>query len=220
MELLAISERERRLIGHDLHDSLCQHLTATALAGQVLGEKLAASALPEATDASRVVELVEEGITLARNLARGLSPLQLETDGLAVAMESLAETATDQFKVDCQFTCDDESLPENIVAATHLYRIAQEAISNAVRHGKAKRITVAIEARDKELTLRIEDDGVGVPESLPRHKGMGLRIMAHRAAILGGTFSVGRRPSGGTMVKCVFNSSQPLLVPSTPKPSE
>jgi len=203
-ELLAVSERERRLIGHDLHDSLCQHLTGTALAGQVLGEKLAARSLPEADDASRVVELIEDGITLARNLARGLSPLQLESDGLEVALESLAATAADQFKIRCQFVCETVDLLNDLAAATHLYRIAQEAISNAVRHGKAKSVTLTLTGSSDAATLRIEDDGVGLPEFSPRREGMGLRIMAHRAAILGGQFSIHRRLSGGTIAECNF----------------
>lgn len=203
-ELLAVSERERRLIGHDLHDSLCQHLTATALAGQVLGEKLAARSLPEADDASRVVELIEDSITLARNLARGLSPLQLESDGLEVALESLAATAADQFKIDCQFVCETADPLDDLAAATHIYRNSQEAISNAVRHGKARSVTLTLTGSSDAATLRIEDDGTGLPAFPPRREGMGLRIMAHRAAILGGQFSIRRRASGGTVAECNF----------------
>ncbi len=102
-ELLTISEREQRRIGQDLHDSVCQHFTATALASQVLEEKLAGRGLPEATDAAKIVDLVEQGITLARNLSRGLYPVELEAEGLMAALHELAAHATNQFKIDCRF---------------------------------------------------------------------------------------------------------------------
>ena len=208
-EILAVSERERRLIGHDLHDSLCQHLTGTALAGQVLREKLAAKALPEADDACRVVELTEQGITLARNLARGLSPFQLETDGLQGSLETLASSASDQFGIVCRF--EGETAPDiaDIATATHLYRIAQEAISNAVRHGKAKHITIILAMAGEDCTLRIEDDGTGLPEPQPAYPGMGLRIMQHRAAMIGGLFHIGRMAKG-TVATCTFGNPEKL----------
>jgi signal transduction histidine kinase len=102
-EILRVSEREQRRIGHDLHDSLCQHLTGTALAGQVLGERLAAKSLPEASDAGKVVELVEEGITLARNLARGLYPVEMEAEGLMAAFQELADNISKGARVRCVF---------------------------------------------------------------------------------------------------------------------
>ena len=206
-EILSVSERERRLIGHDLHDSLCQHLTGTALAGQVLGEKLAAKSLPEADDAYRVVELTEQGITLARNLARGLSPFQLEADGLQGSLETLASSVSDQFGIACRFECG--AMPDiaDIATATHLYRIAQEAISNAVRHGKAKHTTNTLAMEDDGCALRIEDDGTGLPEPQPAHPGMGLRIMQHRAAMIGGAFRIARATKG-TVATCTFSNPE------------
>ena len=208
-EILSVSERERRLIGHDLHDSLCQHLTGTALAGQVLGGKLAAKSLPEADDAYRVVELTEQGITLARNLARGLSPFQLEADGLQGSLETLASSASDQFGIACRF--EGETAPDvaDIATATHLYRIAQEAISNAVRHGKAKHITITLAMAGDDCTLRIEDDGTGLPEPLPAHPGMGLRIMQHRATMIGGSFRIGNMAKGA-VAACTFGNPEKL----------
>jgi len=208
-EILAVSERERRLIGHDLHDSLCQHLTGTALAGQVLGEKLASKSLPEADAAYRVVELIEEGITLARNLARGLSPFQLEADGLPVSLETLAATTSDQFGVACRFASETRPEIRDLAKATHLYRIVQEAISNAVRHGKAKNVTIRLEQDDEEITLRIEDDGMGMQEPQANHPGMGLRIMRHRATMMGGSFRV-ERMARGTAVACTFKNPDNL----------
>jgi signal transduction histidine kinase len=126
-----------------------------------------------------------------------------------VALESLAANASDQFKVQCRFVCEVADTPDDIAMATHLYRIAQEAISNAVRHGKATNVILTLTEAGEWATLRIEDDGTGFPESSPRGQGMGLRIMAHRAAILGGTFSIRPKASGGTVVECIFKQTVP-----------
>src|SRR5260221_2905727 len=172
-EILKVSEREQRRIGHDLHDSLCQHLTATALAGQVLGERLAAKSLPEARDAGHVVAMVEDGIELARNLARGLYPVEMEAEGLMAAFQQLANNITKAAKVRCVFECERPVLIHNDAAATHLYRITQEAVRNALSHGKPKRIGINLSEKHGVVELSIEDDGVGVPEDLPKGDGLG-----------------------------------------------
>src|SRR6266404_1749826 len=187
-EILQVSEREQRRIGRDLHDGLCQHLTGTALAGQVLEEKLAARLLPEARDASNVVGLVEEGITLARNLARGISPVDLEAEGLMAAFQELAASISKLSKVKCLFESDSRVLVRDASTATHLYRLAQEAVSNAIRHGKARRIDISLGNRNDRITLAVEDDGVGLPETWQTNQGLGTRIMAHRGAMIGASF--------------------------------
>jgi len=204
-ELLEISEREQRRIGHDLHDSLGQHLTGVALAGQVLEEKLATRGLPEAADANKVVELVEEGIALTRKLAKGLHPIEIEADGLMQALEELVAISSDLFKVRCRFECDSPVLIRDTAISGHLYRIAQEAISNAVKHGKARNIDVQLEALDDGIAMRVKDDGIGLPDSLPKTAGIGLRIMAHRASIIGATFQARRGDSGGTTVSVLLH---------------
>jgi signal transduction histidine kinase len=201
-ELLQISEREQRRIAHDLHDGLCQHLTATALAGQVLDERLAAKSVPEAADAARIVELVEEGITMARNVARGLYPVEMEAEGLMAAFQELATNISKGGKVRCVFECDAPVLVHNDTAATHLYRIALEAVHNALRHARPKRIGVNLSEANGSVVLRIEDDGVGMPETGSERPGLGIRIMAHRAAMIGGAFSIEPSPTGGTIVTC------------------
>jgi signal transduction histidine kinase len=211
-EILRVSERERRSIGHDLHDSLCQHLTGTALAGQVLGERLAAKSLPEAADASKVVELVEEGINLARNLARGLYPVDVEAEGLMDAFKDLAAGVTNGAKARCVFECAAPVLIHDDGAATQLYRIAQEAVRNALQHGKPKRIGLTLAEHGGFVTLTVEDDGIGVPEIPQKSDGLGIQIMAHRAAILGGSFAIEPGPTGGTIVTC--------SVPRTPAASD
>lgn len=201
-ELLEISEREQRRIGQDLHDSLCQHLTGATLAGQVLEEKLTALKVPLAADANQLVELVEEGINLSRRLAKGLYPVEMEADGLMLALEEFAATTSRLFKVTCHFECDLPVLFHEPATTGHLYRIAQEAVGNAIKHGRARNILIRLDASEENTMLSIQDDGVGLPKSLPKNRGMGLRIMAHRAAMIGGKFSAGRVEPAGTRVAC------------------
>jgi signal transduction histidine kinase len=201
-ELLEISEREQRRIGRDLHDSLGQHLTGVALAGQVLEEKLAARGLPEAGDASHVVELVQEGISLSRKMARGLHPIEIEADGLMQALEELAAVSSDLFRVSCRFECDSPVLIRDTATSGHLYRITQESVSNAVKHGRAKNIVIQLETLDDGMALLIRDDGIGLRDTRNGNEGMGLRIMAHRASMIGGTFNARRIPEGGTIISC------------------
>jgi len=196
-----------------LHDSLCQHLTGTALAGHVLEEKLAARSLPETADANNIVRLVEDGITLARNLARGIAPLEIEAEGLPAAFHELAANVTKLSKITCVFDCDAQISINDAATATHLYRIAQEAVGNAMRHGKPRRIGISLAQRGGRVTLTVEDDGVGLPETFQKNRGLGTRIMAHRAAMIGGTFSIEPSPIGGTSVECSLPSSAANLQP-------
>lgn len=199
-EILSISEREQQRIGHDLHDSLCQHLTGVALAGEVLSGQLAAKSLPEVKAVNHIVEMVEGAIDLTRTLARGLHPFDLRGEGFVDALRELAATITEGFKTPCTFKCDSAVEIREPGVATHLYRITQEAITNAVRHSRAKEIIVRLEAGSDGLTLTISDDGEGIPAAAPN--GMGLRTMAHRAGVIGATFSVERQHPRGTRVKC------------------
>ena len=202
-ELLAVIEREQRRIGHDLHDSLCQHLTGTALAGKVLGEKLATKGLPEEVDAGRIVSLVEEGITLARQLARGLAPVELEAEGLAVALGEFAQTTSTRFKIECLFDAPHPAPIDDPATAVHLFRIAQEATANALRHGQARQVVINLSAVPEGVRLSIKDDGCGLPDRLEDRLGMGLHIMRHRAAMIGASFAI-RRETQGTLVTCLL----------------
>lgn len=201
-EILEISEREQRRIGHDLHDSLCQHLTATAMAGQVLGEKLAAKSLPEMADAGEIVKLIGDGITLARNLARGIAPVEMEAEGLVTALGELAANVSRMSKVSCAFDCDTPPLISDANTATQLYRIAQEAVQNSIRHARPRQIVMSLLNHKGRVELTVEDDGVGLPDDWQKNRGLGTRIMAHRAAMIGGALSIEPNPTGGTFVKC------------------
>lgn len=201
-ELLDISEREQRRIGHDLHDNFCQHLISTAMAIQILREKLNAKTAPEADDAEKAGALVEEGIAMARELARGLSPVELEAEGLMSALLELARSITKWSKVECVFECATPVPVHDVDLATNLYRIAQEAVSNAIRHGKARHIVISLDENESGLALSIEDDGAGLPEDWKHGTGLGTRIMAHRAANMNGTLSIEPNFTGGTLVRC------------------
>jgi len=172
-EILEIGERERRRIGHDLHDGVCQHLTATAIAAEVLREELEGKHLPQAAAADRLVSLVEEGINLTRTVARGLAPVEMEEDSLMTALRELAKTTSDLLRIDCRFECLDPVMIPDASTASHLYRIAQEAVTNAVKHGRATAVTIRLSASEEGLNLSITDNGAGLPAALPEKRGMG-----------------------------------------------
>jgi signal transduction histidine kinase len=201
-ELVHISEREQRRVGHDIHDSLCQHLTGTALAGQVLVQTLRARESDSAESAARVVELIEDGITLSRNLARGLNSVGRSGDGLMEALEDFAASTSDLFKISCRFDCPLPVLISDMHIAQHLYRITQEAVGNAVKHGHAKNIHIRLEAHKGGKRLRIIDDGIGRPPFSADGKGMGMHIMSYRADRIGAGFSIRRRDPTGAIVTC------------------
>jgi len=201
-EILEIGEGERRRIGRDLHDSVGQRLTGTALASQVVKEKLASRGLPEASDLTRVIAMVEEVIELTRSLSRGLDPIDVDGLGLAEGLRELTERTSAVSPVRCEFVSECDVEVRDRGTATHLYRIVQEAITNALKHADAKSIEVRLDADPGQLWLRVSDDGVGLPHVSRRRPGMGLRIMAHRAAVIGGSFAARRRPGGGTEIEC------------------
>jgi signal transduction histidine kinase len=200
-EVAEAAERESQRIGHELHDSLGQHLTATSLALQVLSGKLTNESLPFAPEADQAVELVEDAIDLTRSIAKGLFPLELEGEGLPGALLELSRIIQQRHRVVCELKCSTVRLPDSTVA-THLYRIAQEAVRNAIKHGHVSRIAIELSAVGSGLTLSIKDDGIGLPESLPENRGLGLRIMSSRAGMIGASLSVNNDPTGGTLVTC------------------
>jgi signal transduction histidine kinase len=196
------AERESQRIGHELHDSLGQHLTATSLALQVLTAKLARESSPRSKDVDQAVEMVEQGIDLTRKIAKGLFPLELEGEGLASALRELSRVTARNHHVACELICDSSVRLSDSTTATHLYRIAQEAVINAVKHGHVSRIDIELSRRDTSLTLSIKDDGIGLPADLPESGGIGLRIMSSRAGMIGGLLSVKNQAEGGTIVRC------------------
>lgn len=200
--LLQASEKEQRRIGQDLHDGLGQHLAGTAIAGQVLREKLERRSLDEARDAAKVVQLIEEGVSLTRQSAKGLYPVDMNAEGLMLALDEFAVTTSRLFDVNCRFLCESPVLVDSAAAAEHLFRIAQEATRNAIQHGDARNIDIELNTLEEGHELRIADDGRGLPPTLPANGGLGLRIMAQRAQTIDGEFRVLAGPDGGTIVVC------------------
>lgn len=203
-EILDIGERERQRIGRDLHDSVGQHLTGTAMAGQVLQEKLATSSAPEVADANRLVRLLEHAIELTRQLARGLAPIEMTDEGLMDSLRELAAITEERFKISCHFSGTEPVLIHDSATALHLYRIAQEAVNNAVKHAAASSIVIRLYRDNHAIILDVQDNGLGLPEPLPRGSGMGLRIMRHRAGMIGATFTVHHPSGGGTRIACTL----------------
>lgn len=204
-ELLETSEREQRRIGHDLHDSLCQHLTGTALAVEVLEKKLADKSMSEEKAVNNIIGLVEEAIDMTRSIARGLHPVEMQAMEIEDHFNDLAAGISERFKINCKFECPEAVPLRDPDVIAHLYRIAQEATTNAIRHGKARHVNIGLDAADGEISLTVTDDGAGFRENQdPRHDGMGLHIMAYRASMIGATFNIERLPTQGTRVTCAL----------------
>jgi signal transduction histidine kinase len=203
-ELLEAGERERRRIGYDLHDGLGQHLTGISLAVQVLRKKLQKQGLAEADEAGKAVALIEEGIALSHKLAKGLQPVEMHAGGLMQALQDFAVATSDMFKVACRFKCDAPILVSDVATADHLYRIAQEATSNAVKHGHATTIVITLEAAEEGTLLKIADNGIGIVHPEVVDRGMGLRIMRQRAKLIGAVVDIVSLPRKGTIITCLL----------------
>jgi PAS domain S-box-containing protein len=202
--VLEISADERRRIGHELHDGLGQHLAGIAFKTKVLEENLAADSSRLTGDAEKIVGLINDAIQQTRNLARGLDPVDFEVNGLPAALQNLAAQTEDLFGIECSFHCNEERLTLDTRTNVTLYRITQEAIGNAIKHGKALRIEIDLTASKPQLSLTIRDNGRGfLLDGKPR-PGMGLRIMGYRADTVGGVLSVHSEVDVGTEIKCVL----------------
>jgi PAS domain S-box-containing protein len=201
-EILEISDREQQRIGQDLHDDLCQNLAGIGLMSEVLEMNLAGT--PGAEEARRIAERVQGAIEKTRMLARGLSPLETEAVELTSALTELATNTTAIFRVRCKFTARRPVKVTDAAVSTHLYRIAQEAISNAIRHGEADEITISLKMEGPEALLSISDNGAGFGEPKKDHRGMGMRIMKYRAGMIGGRLEIARGPKKGAIITCRF----------------
>jgi PAS domain S-box-containing protein len=202
--ILNISEREQRRIGQDLHDGLGQHLTGIAFMSKVLQEKLSEESIPESSDAAKIVKLVNDAIRKTKELSRGLLPVVSEASGLMSALKQRAGELEDLFQIRCRFACEQPVLIGDVNVATHLYHIAQEAVNNAIRHGKSKNILIRLTGKDGQGELTIEDDGDGFPKQPTAPPGVGLSIMNYRAVMIGGSLKVQPNELCGVSVCCKF----------------
>ena len=218
-ELLDISSNERRRVGHELHDGLGQYLAGIAFRAKALEQALAAEASPHAPRAGELSLLVSNAMRQARSVARGLDPVQVEQTGLAAALERLAAEVTQYGNAACRFRCLGTPPRVNAQAGLSLYRMAQEAIHNAIRHGQAQRIELELAVAPPYLQLRVQDNGLGFVVPAGKPSGMGLRIMEYRARALGARLSVDSEPKRGTQIRCQVPLALCLATHSgTPEP--
>jgi len=202
--ILEISAREQRRIAQDLHDGLGQHLTGIAFMCKVLEEKLSDKSLPEAVEAAKIVKMVNQAIDNTRQLARGLHPVAAEPLGLMSALKKWANEVEGLFHIGCNFHCEKPLQIHDANLATHLYRIAQEAVNNAIRHGKSRNILISLSGKNETGTLVIQDDGDGFPKKPASPPGVGLSIMNYRADMVGGSLKVQPNQERGITVTCIF----------------
>ena len=201
-KILHISEEEQARIGQDIHDDLCQQLAAIGCLAKVAQKSLLKSGSPEAQSLEEIVSLITKANMRARETSRGLMPVVLDSGGLMAALEELADSTARAYEIKCDFRYDNPVQVNDNKTSVQLFRIAQEAVSNAVKHGQARRVDIHLARQSGSIVLTVRDDGVGIPEKPGKGTGMGLLTMNHRAQMMGGTIHVSPRPTGGTQVTC------------------
>jgi PAS domain S-box-containing protein len=212
-EILQISEMEQRRIGQDLHDGICQHLAGIELKSQSLADNLEKKAKGAAAQAEQIAGHVRDVIAQTRSLARGLSPFILEAEGCVSALKELAAHTEKLFNVKCNFQTSGRVTISDQTVATHLYRIAQEAVSNAIKHGKATLIEISLTNTNDKTLLMISDNGIGIGPAVQAGTVMGLRTMQYRAGMMGATLLVQAQAQGGTRILCFLQNPDSVATP-------
>ena len=189
-------------MGQDLHDDLCQQLAGIEFLSKALQQQLKTQ--PQAAKAGEIASLIRAAIDYTRQFAKGLAPLELEGQGLMLGLRALAARTAELFKVECAFECPVDVLVQDPTMSIHLYRIAQEALMNSIKHGEATRILIALMAHPEGAALSIQDNGKGLPSDAHFSSGMGLRTMRYRADMVDGSLAIqANHPTGATVV-CTF----------------
>ena len=216
-EIINISEREQERIGCDLHDGLGQYLVAIGMSADSLKDDLEKDSLQGAKEAHKIADLLHDAVVQIRDISRGLSPVDRDEGGLEAALEELVGSASRLSGVSCSFICEGNVPLQDNPEAVHLFRIAQEALNNAIKHARPKLVVVALEANNGSLSLRVSDDGAGLEANGSKDKkGMGFSIMQYRARMLGGTLEVLPNSPAGTTVVCSINETH-TISPKTDK---
>jgi PAS domain S-box-containing protein len=210
-EIIQISEREKRRIGQDLHDGLCQELAAIAFMTGAMATRMGREGAPEMQKVKDVSILLTESISRCRDIARGLHPVEMDADGLMVALHDLAAHTSQALP--CTFRCRERIMMPETDTALNLYRIAQEAVANALKHAKAARITITLERSEGGVRLSVADNGRGIPSPASRKRrktagGMGLHIMRYRARTMGAVLQIRDRKPHGTEILCLLPEKQ------------
>jgi len=201
-ELLEITERERNRIGRDLHDDLGQQLSGLALMTKGLQTKLLRAGRPEAKEAEKIHSLIFRAINHAHDLVQDLASLDLKERNLLPALKHLASHARELFKISCHFSSPGVCPPLEDGVKTHLYKIAQEAVTNAIKHGKARCVWIKLSHSPGKLLLSLRNDGTPFSDDRLRNNSMGLRIMRYRASTIGGTLDIAVNERKHTIVNC------------------
>jgi two-component system sensor histidine kinase UhpB len=206
-ELLEITEKERRRIGLDLHDDLGQKLSGVALMAKGLQLKLAKQKSSDAKDAEKIHKLIQQAMDHASDVAHDLATLDFQENDLRVALKGLAAHAKDSFGISCRLQTDNVP-PLESTTVRQLYKITQEALTNAIKHGKAKRVSIALSVESDMLLLKIRNTGVPFPSVVSQNAGMGLRIMNYRASLIDAKVEIGPGRPDGTIVTCTVPMSR------------
>jgi signal transduction histidine kinase len=204
-EIISISELEQRRIAQDLHDEVCQSLSALGFTASVLEQDLQRESHPLAGVAGEIAHFLQDTAKQTHDLARGLFPVDRDEGGLESALAELAFRTSKLTSISCTLICPDPVEMNDEMAVTHLFRIAQEATRNATKHARAKAVVIALERRDGLLSLRISDDGSGFDPTRFERKGMGLRTMSYRARTIGAQLEILQNSPTGTVVACTLN---------------
>jgi signal transduction histidine kinase len=197
-EIAVVAEEERSRVGRELHDSLGQHLTGTGLLAETIANQLERENSAIKPTARKVVKLIDQGIELTREIARGLYSSELDGDGLFPALESLSHSVSNRH-IKCEFEHDGKP-PRSKELATQLYWVAREAVNNALKHAQPEHVWIQLQSTNDILRLRIEDDGRGLSQATAKN-GIGLKVMAQRAELAGGTLRI-EKAAHGTVVHC------------------
>jgi PAS domain S-box-containing protein len=206
-EILAISDREQQRLGQELHDGLCQHLTAVAFMARSVALRLKNHRVIDAADIDKIAELVNAAATDTRDLSRALHRMDVDAAGFVTALEDLVDREI--WKIPCRLEVKPSFRIDDDAAAAQLYRIAREAVINANKHAQAREIAVKLERSRERMVLRVVDDGVGFSNEPKLNRGLGTHIMAYRAQLLGGRLEIESPKKGGTCVSCYLPNHKP-----------
>lgn len=201
-EIARASESEQRRIGQDLHDGLCQSLAAIQFALSTVREDLQEQRPTDADSIREIARMVSATISEARNLARGVFPVQMEEVGLAAVLDELVAGVKRHNRIEAEFEMQGDVGISDPEVAMHLYRIAQEAVSNAQKHGRPRKLAVSLRGNENTLDLTVSDDGIGLSPTLTPADGMGLKTMRHRANLIGASLNIRSNSGGGVSVVC------------------
>jgi PAS domain S-box-containing protein len=207
-EVLEISQKEQRRFGAHLHDDLCQDLSGIMMLAKVLMQNLEGKKIPEWEELKHITYLLDQSISQAKEMARGLYPIEVKSDSLMISLRDLTKRLEGLYQISCRFICPDPVLIEDNNLATHLYRIAQEAVQNAIKHGEADQVDIRLLQGKKSIVLTIHDNGHGLRPDTRSGTGIGLQIMKYRARMIDAELKIQENPEGGMLLTCSFSRTK------------